>query len=72
MDAVYWTLWVELHFYVLVAVLASIGITYRSCLVFMAAWMLGGVFADEAGNEFLQVMLVPPGVATSSSAWRST
>ncbi|NVI89419.1 acyltransferase [Actinomadura sp. BRA 177] len=58
-DAVYWTLWVELHFYVLVAVLASIGITYRSCLVFMAAWMLGGVFADEAGNEFLQVMLVP-------------
>ncbi|WP_165975911.1 acyltransferase family protein, partial [Actinomadura rubrisoli] len=58
-DAVYWTLWVEMHFYVLAAVLAGIGITYRSCLVFMAAWMLGGVFADEAGNRFLQVMLVP-------------
>nr|WP_276515396.1 acyltransferase [Actinomadura coerulea] len=58
-DAVYWTLWVELHFYVLAAVLAGIGITYRSCLVFMAAWMLGGVFADEADNRILQVMLVP-------------
>ncbi|MES9542647.1 acyltransferase family protein [Actinomadura sp. NPDC000600] len=58
-DAVYWTLWVELHFYVLAAVLAGIGITYRSCLIFMAAWLLGGVFADEADNKLLQVMLVP-------------
>lgn len=58
-DAVYWTLWVELHFYVLTAVLAGIGITYRSCLVFMAAWLFGGLFADEAEHELLQVMLVP-------------
>ncbi|MGW5415165.1 acyltransferase family protein [Actinomadura geliboluensis] len=58
-DAVYWTLWVELHFYVLVAVLASIGITYRSCLVFMAAWLFAGVYAGEAGNDLLQVMLIP-------------
>ncbi|MFD0682898.1 acyltransferase family protein [Actinomadura fibrosa] len=58
-DAVYWTLWVEMHFYVLAAVLAGIGITYRSCLIFMAAWLFGGVFADEAGSKILQVMLVP-------------
>ncbi|QKG25838.1 acyltransferase family protein [Actinomadura verrucosospora] len=58
-DAVYWTLWVEMHFYVLAAVLAWIGITYRSCLVFMAVWLFGGVFADEAGSRFLQIMLVP-------------
>ncbi|WP_165978250.1 acyltransferase family protein [Actinomadura darangshiensis] len=58
-DAVYWTLWVELHFYVLAAVLAGIGITYRSCLVFMASWMLAGVFADEADSKLLQVMLIP-------------
>ena len=58
-DAVFWTLWVELHFYVLIGVLASIGITYRSCLVFMAVWTLGGVFADEADNKLLQVMLMP-------------
>ena len=59
LDAVYWTLWVELHFYVLVAVLAGIGITYRSCVVFMAAWLFGGLFADEAGHKLLQVILVP-------------
>jgi peptidoglycan/LPS O-acetylase OafA/YrhL len=58
-DAVYWTLWVEMHFYVLTAVVAGIGITYRSCLVFMAAWTFGSVVADEAGSKFLQVMLVP-------------
>ncbi|WP_051712081.1 acyltransferase family protein [Spirillospora albida] len=58
-DAVYWTLWVEMHFYVLVAVLAGIGLSYRSCLVFMAAWLFGGLYADEAGSELLQVMLVP-------------
>ena len=58
-DAVYWTLWVELHFYVLVAVLAAIGITYRSCLVFMAVWMFGGLFADQADHELLQTLLVP-------------
>ena len=58
-DAVYWTLWVELHFYVLIAVLAGIGITYRSCLIFMAAWLFAGVYADEAGNDLLQVMLIP-------------
>jgi peptidoglycan/LPS O-acetylase OafA/YrhL len=58
-DAVYWTLWVELHFYVLAAVLAGVGISYRSCLIFMAAWLFGGLYADEAGNDLLQVMLIP-------------
>lgn len=58
-DAVYWTLWIELHFYVLIAVLAGIGITYRSCLVFMAVWMFAGLFANQADHKLLQVMLVP-------------
>ncbi|MFC6878711.1 MULTISPECIES: acyltransferase family protein [Actinomadura] len=58
-DAVYWTLWVEVHFYFLAALLAAAGITYRSCLVFMALWLFGGVFADESGSKLLQVMLVP-------------
>ncbi|WP_158581730.1 acyltransferase family protein [Actinomadura spongiicola] len=58
-DAVYWTLWVELHFYFLAAILAAVGIGYRSCLVFMALWMFGGLFADEADHRLLQVILVP-------------
>ncbi|MGH3390425.1 MAG: acyltransferase family protein, partial [Actinomadura sp.] len=31
-DAVFWTLWVELHFYVLMAILLTIGLTYRRCV----------------------------------------
>ncbi|MFB4312467.1 acyltransferase family protein [Actinomadura sp. 21ATH] len=58
-DAVFWTLWVEMHFYVLIAVLAARGIGYRSCLVFMAGWTLAGIFADEADHKLLQVMLMP-------------
>jgi peptidoglycan/LPS O-acetylase OafA/YrhL len=58
-DAVFWTLWVELHFYVLIGVLAAIGITYRNCLLFMGCWTLASVFADEADAKILQVMLMP-------------
>ncbi|TDC63155.1 acyltransferase [Actinomadura sp. GC306] len=58
-DSVYWTLWIELHFYVLIAVLAAIGITYRSCIAFMAVWLFAGLFADQADHRLLQVMLVP-------------
>jgi peptidoglycan/LPS O-acetylase OafA/YrhL len=58
-DAVYWTLWVELHFYVLMAVLAAVGVTYRNCVVFMAAWLFLGLYADEGKNKLLQVLFIP-------------
>ncbi|HEX6468407.1 MAG TPA: acyltransferase [Streptosporangiaceae bacterium] len=58
-DAVYWTLWVELHFYVLMAVLAAVGVTYRNCVVFMAGWLFLGLYADEAKNKLLQVLFIP-------------
>ena len=58
-DAVYWTLWVELHFYALMAVLAAVGVTYRSCVVFMAGWLFLGLYADEADNKLLQVIFIP-------------
>ncbi|HEY7486946.1 MAG TPA: acyltransferase [Streptosporangiaceae bacterium] len=58
-DPVYWTLWIELHFYVLLALLAAVGVTYRNCLIFMAGWLFIGLFADEADNKLLQVILLP-------------
>ncbi|HEU5160554.1 MAG TPA: acyltransferase [Streptosporangiaceae bacterium] len=58
-DAVYWTLWVELHFYVLMAVLAAVGVTYRNCVIFMAGWLFVGLYADEGENKLLQVLFVP-------------
>jgi peptidoglycan/LPS O-acetylase OafA/YrhL len=56
-DPVFWTLWIELHFYALIAVLVGIGITYRRCLLFMGAWTLGSVFAEEANVKILQTLL---------------
>jgi peptidoglycan/LPS O-acetylase OafA/YrhL len=58
-DPVYWTLWVELHFYVLMAVLAAVGVTYRNCVIFMAGWLFIGLYADEADNKLLQVLFLP-------------
>jgi peptidoglycan/LPS O-acetylase OafA/YrhL len=58
-DPVYWTLWIELHFYVLMAVLAAIGMTYRNCVIFMAGWLFIGLYADEGDNKLLQVLFVP-------------
>lgn len=58
-DAVYWTLWVELHFYVLMAVLAAVGVTYRNCVIFMAGWLFLGLYADEAENKLLQILFIP-------------
>ena len=58
-DPVYWTLWIELHFYVLIAVLAAVGLTYRRCLIFMASWLFIGLYAQEADAKLLQVFLIP-------------
>jgi peptidoglycan/LPS O-acetylase OafA/YrhL len=58
-DAVFWTLWVELHFYVLMAVLLGIGLTYRRCVAFMTIWLFLGLFADEADSKLLKIMVMP-------------
>ena len=39
-SGVYWSLWVELRFYVIMAVFALIGITVRRVLIFMALWLV--------------------------------
>ncbi|WP_202637798.1 acyltransferase family protein [Bailinhaonella thermotolerans] len=58
-DVVYWTLWVELRFYVLVCLLAAVGATVRNTLGFMAGWLVVSVYAQAAGNELLKVVFVP-------------
>lgn len=59
MEVVYWTLWIELHFYVLVALFLWRGITYPRCVGFMAGWLLSGVFAQEADVAALKALLFP-------------
>jgi peptidoglycan/LPS O-acetylase OafA/YrhL len=58
MEVIYWTLYVELHFYVLIALFAWARITYARCVAFMGSWLLFSVFALESGSGFLKVVLL--------------
>jgi peptidoglycan/LPS O-acetylase OafA/YrhL len=59
LEVVYWTLWYELHFYALIALLVWRGITYRSCVIFMGVWLLAGTFSQEANFTLLNDLLFP-------------
>lgn len=58
MEVIYWTLYVELHFYALIALLAWRGVTYGRCVTFMTGWLLLSVFALESDFGFLKVVLL--------------
>ncbi|MEW2355396.1 acyltransferase [Spirillospora sp. NPDC029432] len=58
-EVIYWTLWVELHFYALIALLIwSGGLTYARCVIFMSGWLLLSVFALEGDVRFLDMALI--------------
>ncbi|WP_423463207.1 acyltransferase family protein [Promicromonospora sp. MS192] len=57
-DGVYWTLWVELRFYVLVGVLLVVGLTGARVLAFAALWPAAGAMAHEAGLDLVANLLV--------------
>lgn len=59
LEIVYWTLWHELVFYVLIACFAAIGITYRRCLAFLGGWVFLLVVAERADVDVLQAVLLP-------------
>ncbi|RFS83643.1 acyltransferase [Actinomadura spongiicola] len=59
LEVVYRMLWVELHFYVLIALFARAGITYARCVTFMVSWLLVGAYANETDSEFLNAMFLP-------------
>ncbi|MFB6578428.1 acyltransferase family protein [Streptomyces sp. NPDC056402] len=63
-DDAYWTLFVELKFYVLFAIVVMRGVTYRNCVLFCAAWTLAGVVAPTADNGVLSFF-----AASSSSPY---
>lgn len=59
LEVVYWALWVELHFYVLIALFARVGITYARCVTFMVSWLIIGAFAKEGGSRLTQDVFLP-------------
>lgn len=56
---VYWTLWTELRFYLLFAVVAALGLTYRRVVVFCGLWLLGSVIAPASGIDLLPLVAMP-------------
>ncbi|WKV75552.1 acyltransferase [Streptomyces sp. PCS3-D2] len=58
-DDAYWTLFVELKFYVLFAVVVVRGVTYRNCVLFCGVWTFAGVVAPAVDNGLLSFFAVP-------------
>lgn len=58
LDGVYWTLWAELRFYLLVGVLVLVGVTRRRVLAVAFLWPPVALLAARLGLEDLATLLV--------------
>jgi peptidoglycan/LPS O-acetylase OafA/YrhL len=58
-DGVFWTLWVELKFYVLLALLGLAGFTRGRVLALCLAWPLLGAVGAQAGSTLVVALLEP-------------
>ncbi|MEU9165650.1 acyltransferase [Streptomyces sp. NPDC048424] len=58
-DPTYWTLWAELRFYLLFALVTAVGLTHRRVLGFCAAWLLASAAAPYLGNALLTSLAMP-------------
>lgn len=58
-DGVYWTLWIEMRFYLLFAVLAVMGLTYRRVVAFCGIWTILAVFAGYSRDNTLELIFQP-------------
>ncbi|WKK26518.1 acyltransferase [Streptomyces olivoreticuli] len=58
-DGVYWTLWVEMRFYLLFALIAWRGLTYRRAVGFCVLWGFAGAVAAAVHNPALDQILMP-------------
>lgn len=59
LDGVYWTLWVELLFYVTIAFFLWRGMTEQKLLAFIFVWPLLGMLSMQANAGILQALLIP-------------
>ncbi|MEU2062336.1 acyltransferase [Streptomyces sp. NPDC013455] len=55
-----WTLWVEVRFYVLFALLVVVrGVTYRRVVLFCCVWTLAAVLCRASGNALTDQLVMP-------------
>ncbi|GII00046.1 acyltransferase family protein [Planobispora takensis] len=58
-NGVYWSLWVELRFYLLISVLVIVGPTLGRCLVFMGVWLLAAGFFAGSDDYWVELLIMP-------------
>ncbi|UQU67925.1 acyltransferase [Couchioplanes caeruleus] len=57
-DGVYWTLFVELKFYLIMALVLGRGLTYRRAVLLCAVWMTVAVITPSLGSPLLNALTV--------------
>lgn len=60
-DAVYWTLWSEMRFYLLFVVMVAMGLTYRRVVVFCCVWGAAAMLAPVSKFPLLVLAADPSG-----------
>jgi peptidoglycan/LPS O-acetylase OafA/YrhL len=58
-DGVYWTLWAEIRFYLLFAIVAAVGLTYHRTVVFCSVWMFASVLTPSMDLNFMWLIFQP-------------
>ncbi|WP_275666387.1 acyltransferase family protein [Streptomyces cinnamoneus] len=58
-DGVYWTLFIELKFYILFAIVVATGVTYRKCVLFCALWTVAAITAPSVDSKLLDMWAMP-------------
>jgi peptidoglycan/LPS O-acetylase OafA/YrhL len=58
-DGVYWTLWAEMRFYLLFALVVWGGLTFRRVVAFSMIWTVVAAIARTADNELLFMVAMP-------------
>lgn len=58
-DGVYWTLWAELRFYLLFAVVVGLGVTYRRVVAFCALWTVAAIITIDHGGALMHMLFLP-------------
>ncbi|WP_285428324.1 acyltransferase [Streptomyces sp. ISL-66] len=58
-DAVYWTLWVEVRFYLLFALVVWKGVTYRRVVLFCVLWTVASVLVTSGRAPLAAYVLMP-------------
>ncbi|WP_152626357.1 acyltransferase family protein [Streptacidiphilus carbonis] len=59
LDAVYWTLWFELRFYLLFALVVWKGVTYNRVVAFCLIWTVAGMVSPTTKEPLLSLVAMP-------------